>query len=228
MSIRSFLGAMIFLLPGISIAATSGSAIPDTLAGHALDTWLEAFNSGDSARIKSFDDTQAPWLTLDRAMELRAHSGGYAVLGIDKSEKLWITFSAREKATATPISGTLVVKPDDPDAISLLLLNPTGPEPNVVTLTAAERDQMIEDAAKRLAEFYLSPKLAQTMAAALRTQQQRRDYRDISNGDVLAARLTDDLRAISHDKHVSRDGSPKSAWTPEPMEPTLCGARKNR
>ena len=216
MSIGSFLGAMIFLLPGISIVATSGSAIPNTPAGHALDTWLEAFNSGDSARIKSLDDTRVPWLTLDRVMELRAHSGGYAVLSIDKSEKLWIAFSAREKATAKLISGTLVVKPDDPDVISLLLLNPAGPEPNVVTLTAAERDQVIEDAAKRLAEFYLSPKLAQTMAAALRTQQQRRDYRDISNGDILAARLTDDLRAVSHDKHVSVHFS----WDLVPPDPT--------
>jgi hypothetical protein len=75
------------------------------------------------------------------------------VLSIGKSEKLWITFSAREKATATPISGTLVVKPDDSDAISLLSLNPAGPEPDVGTLTATERDQVIDGAAKLLAEF---------------------------------------------------------------------------
>jgi Peptidase family S41/N-terminal domain of Peptidase_S41 in eukaryotic IRBP len=216
MSIRSFLGAMIFLLPGISIAATSGPAIPDTPAGRTLGSWLDAFNSGDSARIKAFDDTHAPWLALDRAMELRAHSGGYDVLGIDKSEKLWITFSAREKATATPISGTLVVKPDDPDAISLLLLNPAGPEPNVVTLTEAERDQMINDAAKLLAEFYVFPDMGQKMAAALRTQQKRRDYREITNGEVLATRLSDDLRAISHDKHVSVHFS----WDVVPPDPT--------
>jgi hypothetical protein len=216
MSIRSFLGAMIFLLPCVSIAATSGPAIPDTPAGRMLGSWLDAFNSGDSARIKAFDDTHAPWLTLDRAMELRAHSGGYDVLGIDKSEKLWITFSAREKATATPISGTLVVKPDDPDAISLLLLNPAGPEPNVVTLTEAERDQVINHAAKLLAEFYVFPDMGQKMASALRTQQKRRDYREITNGEVLATRLNDDLRAISHDKHVSVHFS----WDVVPPDPT--------
>jgi hypothetical protein len=105
MSSRLTLGAMI-LLPGISIAAASTLSMPDTLAGHTLGAWLDAFNSDDSARIKAFDDVHAPWLTLDRATGLREHSGGYELLSIGKSEKLWITFSAREKATATPISGT--------------------------------------------------------------------------------------------------------------------------
>lgn len=216
MSTRPFLGAILVLFSSITLADASTPTIPDTPAGHALGSWLDAFNSGDSARIKSFDEIHATWLTLDRALELRARTGGYDVLSIDKSEKLWITFSAREKATATPLSGTLVVKPDDPDAISLLLLNPAGPGPDVVTLTAAKRDQVIEGAVKRLAEFYLAPKLAQKMAATIRTRQKRGDYRDITNGVVLATRLTDDLRAISRDKHVSVHFS----WDVEPPDPT--------
>jgi hypothetical protein len=36
MSSPSTFGVMIFLLFGVSIAATSGPAIPDTPAGHAL------------------------------------------------------------------------------------------------------------------------------------------------------------------------------------------------
>src|ERR1700675_1799315 len=123
MSARSLLSAMVFLLSGVSIAGASGPVTPDTPAGHALGSWLDAFNSGDSARIKAFDDVHVPSLTLDRAVGMREHSGGYELLSIGKSEKLWITFSAREQATAIPIRGTLVVKPDDPDAISLLLLN---------------------------------------------------------------------------------------------------------
>jgi retinol-binding protein 3 len=216
MSARSFLRAIMFLLSGMSMAAASSPVIPNTPAGHALGSWLDAFNSGDSSRIKAFDDAHAPWLTLDRATGLREHSGGYELLGIDNSEKLWITFSAREKATAAPISGTLVVKPDDADAISLLLLNPAGPEPDVVSLTAAERNQVIDGAAKRLAEFYVFPDMGQKMAAALRTQQKRGDYRDIISGMVLAARLTDDLHAISHDKHVSVNFS----WDVVPPDPT--------
>jgi retinol-binding protein 3 len=215
-SARSLLSAMMFLLSDMSIAAASGPVIPDTPAGHALGSWLDALNSGDSARIKAFDDAVAPWLTLDRATGLREHSGGYELLSIGKSEKLWITFSAREKATATPISGTLVVKSDDSGAISQLSLSPAGPEPDVVTLTAAERGQVIDGAAKLLAEFYVFPDMGQKMAAALRTQQKRGDYRDITNGVVLATRLSDDLQAISHDKHASVHFS----WDVVPSDPT--------
>jgi Peptidase family S41/N-terminal domain of Peptidase_S41 in eukaryotic IRBP len=216
MSARSFLSAMTFLLSGMSIAVASGPIIPDTPAGHALGMWLDAFNSGDSARIKAFDDAHARWLTLDRATGLREHSGGYELLSIRKSEKLWITFSARERATATPISGTLVVKPDDSGAISQLSLNPAGPEPDVVSLTDAERDQVIDGAAKWLAELYIFPDIGQKMAAVLRTQQRRRDYREITNGVVLATRLSDDLRAISHDIHLSV----RFSWDVVPPDPT--------
>jgi peptidase S41-like protein len=216
MSARSVLGAILISLPCMTIADAPTLSIPNTPAGHALSSWLDAFNSGDSARIRSFDDIHAKWLTLDREMELRARTGGYDLLSIDKSSKLWIVFSAREKATTTQLDGALVVKADDPEVISLLLFSPAGPAPDVVTLTAAERDQVIEGAAKRLAEFYVSPKLAQKVAAALRTQQERGDYRDITNGEVLASRLTDDLRAISHDKHVSVHFS----WDAVPPDPT--------
>jgi hypothetical protein len=88
MSIRSFLGAMILFLPCISIAVTSGPAIPDTPAGHTLGAWLAAFNSGDRASIESFDKAHAPWLTLDRAMDLRASTGGYQLLSIKESDDL--------------------------------------------------------------------------------------------------------------------------------------------
>jgi hypothetical protein len=217
MSARSFLGALMFLLSGMSIAAASGPVIPNTPAGHTLGAWLDAFNSGDRERIESFDDVHARWwLTLDDAMELRARTGGYDVISSDKSEKLWITFSAREKATAAPISGILVVKPDNQDSISQLWLSPAGPEPDVVTLTAAHRNQAINDAAKLLAELYVFPDMGQKMAAALRTQQKRGDYRDITNGLVLATRLSDDLRAISHDNHVAVHFS----WDMVPPDPT--------
>ena len=208
---------MIFLLSGMSIAGTSGPVIPNTPAGHTLGAWLDAFNSGDRERIESFDDVHARWwLTLDDAMELRARTGGYDVLSIDESEKLWMTFSAREKATAAPISGILVVKSDNQDSISQLWLSPAGPEPDVVTLTAAQRDQAINGAAKLLAELYVFPDIGQKMAAALRTQRKRGDYRDITNSEVLVTRLSDDLRAISHDKHVSVHFS----WDVVPPDPT--------
>jgi retinol-binding protein 3 len=203
MSIRSFLGAMVFLLPSVSIAATSGPAIPDTPVGHALGSWLDAFNSGDGARIKSFEDAHAPWLTLDRAMELRAHTGGYELLSIERSGKLWIVFRAKEKAGTSQISGTLVVNSENPEAISELSLAPAGARSGEYTVNDAERARVIESAEKLVNEYYVYPDIAKNMSEAIKTQQKRGDYRTITDSDVFATRLTDDLRAVSHDRHIS-------------------------
>ena len=53
MSTRRFLGAMLLLLPSITLAVVSAPSVPDTAAGHALESWLAAFNSGDSVRIET-------------------------------------------------------------------------------------------------------------------------------------------------------------------------------
>jgi hypothetical protein len=197
------LGAMLLLLPGKNPASSSTVAPPDTPAGHALGSWLDAFDSGDSARISSFDDAHAPWLKIDRAMELRARTGGYELLGIDGSGKLWIVFRAREIATQAPISGSLVVRPDDPVMISELSLPRADARSGNHTLSQAQRDHVIDSARKALRDFYVYPDVARSMSDALDRQQKRGEYRAIADSDVFATRLTDDLRATSHDRHVS-------------------------
>jgi hypothetical protein len=69
----------------------------------------------------------------------------------------------------------------------------------------AERTRVIDGAAKLLDEFYLFPDVSKRVAAKLRTQQQHRQYRDITDGEIFAIRLTDDLVALSGDKHVAVD-----------------------
>ena len=56
--------------------------------------------------------------------------------------------------------------------------------------------------AKNLNEFYVYPDLAQKMADAVRANQKGGDYDAITDPDAFANRLTKDLRAVSHDKHL--------------------------
>ena len=77
-----FLGALLCLLPGLALADASVPPIPDTAAGHALASWLDAFNSGDSGRLESFEKAHAPWLSLDRQVGLRERTGGYDLVSI--------------------------------------------------------------------------------------------------------------------------------------------------
>jgi len=40
----------------LTLAASAQTAIPDTRAGNAFHAWLDAFNSGDRARVVAYYD----------------------------------------------------------------------------------------------------------------------------------------------------------------------------
>jgi hypothetical protein len=215
MPFRFILCPVLFLLSTAVGADVPVPVVPSTPAGHALTAWLDAFNSGDRDRINAYDEAHIAWLTLDDAMDMHKRTGGYELLGVGKSGTLWITFSAREKGASAPISGALVVEPDTDGVISLLMLNPAGPEPDEIKLSAAQRDQVIKGAARKFADGYVFPDRGRSVADTLEERRKRGDYRDINNGEILASRLTDDIRAISHDKHVGVHFS----WDVVPPDP---------
>ncbi|GFE81438.1 hypothetical protein GCM10011487_34380 [Steroidobacter agaridevorans] len=217
MTIGRFLGALFSIAPGLALAAAPAPIIPDTPAGHALAAWLDAFNSGDRARFQSFQKAHAPWLSLDQEMNQRARTGGYDLVTIDKGDKLWIVFRVKERASSAQTLGSLVVRSSDADHIRLLRLAPAGANAAEVVLDEAQRSRVIDGAAKLLAQFYLFPDVGRTTAEKLGTQQKQGAYRDITDGRIFAIRLTDDLRTLTGDKHVTVDFFAKS--TP-PAEPT--------
>jgi retinol-binding protein 3 len=211
--INSLVVALLGLLPAIALADGSGPRVPATPAGHALAAWLEAFNGGDRGRINAFDEAHVPWMTLDRAMGLRARTGGYELLSVDKSDRLWLIFSAQEKADSRAVIGRLVVTSDnpwlavhsdEPSVISWLSLDPLAPgtKGQETTIDAAERKRVIEGAARLLDELYVFPNVGKRMSAALRSAQKRGTYRSINDGSILAWRLSDDLWDIAHDGHI--------------------------
>ena len=132
-------------------------------------------------------------------MALRASTGGYRLLSITKSGRLWITFRAKEKVGPSQFIGSLVVRSSNPAFISELVLDPPD-RPR--TIDASERRRVIEGAAKLLDEFYVFPNVGREMAVALRLAQKRGDYRSITDAWVFKTRLSDDLKAISHDLHI--------------------------
>jgi hypothetical protein len=211
MSVRPYLIATLSLLSGSALAEAQGASLPDTPAAQALGSWLEAFNSGDGARIDAFDRRHIPWLSHERAMDLRAHTGGYQLQSVAQGGRLWIIFRVREKAGPKEIIGRLVVKSENPAIINWLSLEDASPAAELQgsTVDAAERDRVIEGAAKVLEELYVFPELGKKMAAALRRAEKRGAYRAISDGQILAWRLSDDLWVLGHDEHLGVRFSPQ-------------------
>jgi retinol-binding protein 3 len=197
------------LLSGWLGFSTATATAPPTPAAHTLSLWLDAFNSGDRALIKSFDNTHVPWLPIERAMDLRARIGGMELLGTENSDDLWIVFRAREKATSKEVIGRLVVKPDDTAVISFLSFQGVDPGGKVEeTLSVAERDRVIESAARALEELYVFPEVGKKMSVALQNAHRRGTYRAITDGQILARRLSDDLWSVGHDGHLGVRFSP--------------------
>jgi len=83
------------------------------------------------------------------------------------------------------------------------------------TLDAAARTSAIDGVLRCLHDGYVYPDLAQKMEQAVRARQAKREYDALTDGYVLADRLTADLRAVSHDLHVRVQYSP-DVLPPEP------------
>src|SRR5438034_10962789 len=89
--------------------------IPDTPAGHTLQAWLDAFNSGDRARIQAYVATYDPTQSADGTVSFRERTGGFDLLGVDKGDRLRIEFRVKERASPTCVVGWLEVNASDTD-----------------------------------------------------------------------------------------------------------------
>jgi hypothetical protein len=106
------------LLVSSACAWPQATAIPDTPAGHTLQAWLDAFNSGDRARIQAYIAKYEPTRAVDETLGFRDQTGGFDLLGINKSERLHIEFRVKEKASPTTAVGKIDVSDADPAVVT--------------------------------------------------------------------------------------------------------------
>ena len=193
--------ALLCLGAGCGLAQTS---VPDTPAGHTLQAWLDAFNSGDRAKIETYVKTVDQKQNVDGMMGFRSQTGGFELIGIDSSEPLHVRFRVKEKGGPTTALGNLLVKDGQPPTVVTFGISamPPGAVPENVTIDAAERKKVIDGVGDVLKEYYIELSVAEQMADTLKTHEAKGDYNAISDGDTFATQLTKDLQAVSHDKHL--------------------------
>jgi retinol-binding protein 3 len=182
-------------------------AIPNTPAGKALTAWLDAFNSGDRAKIDTFLQKYSPKVA-EAALtspQFRGRSGGVDLVAVTRNEPLSMAFRVQEKTQPTVLMvGRIDVTDQVPTAISNFTLHPipTGAVLEDIKLDPALRKQALENVIATLNEFYVYPATAQKMADNLHEHENKGDYSTITDGDEFASRLSSDLIDVSHDKHV--------------------------
>jgi retinol-binding protein 3 len=200
--------------------ALAEATIPDTPAGHTLQAWLDAFNSGDRAKIEAYVTNIDPTQSVDGMLSFRGMTGGVDLLSIESSEPLHIRFRVKEKGGPTTALGNLLVKDGQPAKVANFGLHalPPGAVIENVTINAAMRKKVLDGIESNLNEFYIEPTIAQQMIGSMKAHAAKGDYDNISDGDELATRLTKDLQDVSHDKHLRVDFTPFK--TPQHTAPT--------
>ncbi|MBV9269265.1 MAG: hypothetical protein JO061_24055 [Acidobacteriaceae bacterium] len=148
--------------------ALAQPAIPETPAGHTLQAWLDAFNSGDAAKIEAYVKTIDSSQSVDGMISFRRQTGGFDLLSIESSEPLHIRFRVKEKAGPTTALGSLLVKDGNPPSVQTFGLRalPPGVVPVNITLDAALRKRVIEGVNADVNEYYVDSGLAMQMAHA--------------------------------------------------------------
>jgi C-terminal processing protease CtpA/Prc len=76
------------------------------------------------------------------------------------------------------------------------------PEQPDLTIDAATRTQVIDGILKRLNDSYVFPDVAKKMEQSIRERVDKKEYDQITSAKAFATKLTDDLQAVSHDKHL--------------------------
>jgi hypothetical protein len=70
-------------------------------------------------------------------------------------------------------------------------------------ITAQQKNEMIDSTIKALNERYIFPDVAKQIESFLRKQQALKAYDSITNGEVFAQQLSNELKTISKDKHLN-------------------------
>ena len=204
--------APILLLVAAARAWPQSPVIPDTPAGHTLHAWLDAFNSGDRARIQAYVATYDPTQSADGTVSFRERTGGFDLLGVDKGDRLHIEFRVKERASPTVAVGKLEVKDADPAGVVHFSLRAIPPGMTAADMSMkidpATRARVIDGAVASLNEFYVYPETAKKMEAALRARQKKGEYDAVEDAEAFAELLTDHLQQVSHDKHLRVNFSP--------------------
>ncbi len=216
------------LMLGASLVANCLTAqkaeIPKTPAGDVIRVWLDAFNSGDTLKILDYYKRYQPERIAQGSVNFRLASGGFEILSIERSEPRHIEMLVKERNTPTVAYGVVDLMPTDPPRVSTssLFALPPNTTAESLRLDAAARTKAIEGALIQLDSFYVFPEVAKRMGDSLRTWNKRGRYDSYTNGFSFAARLNDDVRDLSHDKHmrVNYSPAPLPPMPPNPSPPS--------
>ena len=191
-------------------SASADVSIPDTPAGRIMSAWLEAFNSGDRARLEDYFKSYEPERHADDFMGFRDRVGGFELLSIEKSEPRHIVSLLKERNSEGRALAKFQVSDSDPPQVTSSEVRGIFAGAAVIgfDIDAATRKRVIDGSIAMLDEFYVFPEVAKKMGMAVRAHAKRGEYDGVRDGNAFAKLLTSHFQDVSHDKHLFVSFSP--------------------
>ena len=189
---------------GASASTRADAGIPDTPAGHTLQAFLDAFNSGDHDRIAAYVKQYDPTNNTDGLVSFNGQTGGFNFVSVVHSVPDRLTFLVHGRGDGVDAYGVLQLAATTPPQVKRLNIRalPPGAKLDDIQLDAAIRQKTIDAIGKQLTEHYVYPDIATKMIQAVREHQGHGDYNSITDGNEFADALSRDLRSVSHDQHL--------------------------
>jgi hypothetical protein len=203
--------AVLLLSSGVLLAQVPSP--DDGPAARQFASWLALFNKGDRAALEAYHRQSFAYIAappelgnIERELSLSLETAGFDVKKRERGSATRFSAILSDRATHLFARATMRVEATAPHRVVEFTLAPiaTPLEYQVPEgpLDAKRRRALIDAAARAIEANYVFPDVGRRMAASLRERGGRGDYDQISDCTAFAARLTDDLRALSHDKHL--------------------------
>ncbi|MBL8762036.1 MAG: S41 family peptidase [Phycisphaerae bacterium] len=210
--------------PATPLPEPPAVALPSSPQGECVAAYFKLMSAPTPDAARNFETRFASKSRLSRSsIDERASRAGE--LG-----KEWGRLTPEKIIESTPASISVLVRSElagpmvfafafdaaDQAKLDSITIQSDDAAKDSKPITADARKQLVDGAAKALREGYVFPKVGDAMAASIETKLAAGDYDTVADEFSMARRLTDDLRAISKDKHLGVMFAPQSSGEDRP------------
>lgn len=190
---------------------------PDTPSGKIAAGYVAAFNGGDEAAYRKFEEANRAvaslkMRTMDERMEmyrkLRGEWGTLTPTKLISSRQNELTVAINATTSGEEMSFGFEFEKEPPGKLVAIRIE-RGGDAGAADAGATEAKFSAEDiggivqkAIKLLEANYVFPEKVPAMAAAIRKKASEGVYDKLDSPAALGRQLTDDLRAVCNDKHL--------------------------
>jgi peptidase S41-like protein len=198
-----------------------------------FSAWLAAFNSANRDTLLAYHEQHFPYsvasvdvASVEREQGLSVGTQGFTERAVEESSPTRVTVLLEERGRRQFARVQLEVDADPPHHVVHFEIGPIPTPAQFLSpaeleqrrLDGPRRQAAIDTLGKELEAHYVFADVAKKMADRLREKSQRGDYASITDAAALADILSEDLRQVSHDKHLGVHFGPPPPPPPDVVQ----------